>query len=146
MHVGQPMISPPVTEGENLVVDSQLVQDGRVNVVDVERIRGHGIAEPDAIRRRLGTPGDSTRANLPPLVLLEHGFGVKGVYVTRTTIHEAENDVLRAGGEMRCFRCLSRSANETLQGQPAESRGSLLEKRAPRVCASDSAQTATSNM
>ena len=78
MHVGQPMISPPVTEGEKLVVDSQLVQDGRVNVVDVERIRGHGISE--LVRFTIGdapleTAASQTDRVATHVVVTPAGFG-----------------------------------------------------------------------
>jgi len=38
MHVGQLHIASAVTKGESFVIDAQLVQNGRVQVVDGERI------------------------------------------------------------------------------------------------------------
>lgn len=45
IHVGQPMIPTSVAKCELFVVESQLVQDGGMDVVNRNRVRRHCIAE-----------------------------------------------------------------------------------------------------
>ena len=44
MHVSQPIIPPAVAVGEALVVEAHQVQDGGVEVVDVDRVACHADA------------------------------------------------------------------------------------------------------
>ena len=64
MHVGQAEISPGVTEGELLVVKTHQVQDGRVQIVNVDSVLD-GVVTVVVCRTEMNSRFESTSRHPP---------------------------------------------------------------------------------